>query len=84
VVPDTPVGNPPAGWQVGVACDSTFMTFVEICHELREFCGFKSVPDAGKVTTFKQVFVEYIAMVFEKLVDATEPIPASRQAGVSS
>jgi hypothetical protein len=45
-----------------------------MCRELREFCGFDSVPDAGKISTFKQNFVEYIVMVFEKFVDATEPI----------
>jgi hypothetical protein len=59
---------------IGLACDSTFLSIVEMCRELREFCGFDRVPDAGKVTTFKQTFVEYIVLVFEKFVEATEPI----------
>jgi hypothetical protein len=45
-----------------------------MCRELREFCGFVRVPDAGKITAFKQNFVEYIGMVFAKFVDATEPL----------
>jgi hypothetical protein len=42
--------------------------------ELREFCGFGKVPDASKITRFKQDFVIYIQNVFEKLVEITEPI----------
>jgi hypothetical protein len=42
--------------------------------ELREFCEFESVPDADKFTLFRQNFVDYIAMVFDNFVDATEPI----------
>ena len=59
---------------IGIVEDNIFLFLVRICRELREFCGFVSVPDAGKISTFKQNFVEYIRMVFEKFVDATEPI----------
>ena len=58
----------------GIINDNAFLFLVTICRELREFCGFKSVPDAGKISAFKQTFVEYIGMVFENFVDATEPI----------
>jgi len=58
---------------IGIS-DGTFLFMLAICGELREFCGFDSVPDAGKFTSFRQNFVEYIAMVFENFVDATEPI----------
>jgi len=54
--------------------DATLLFLVKICSELREFCGFESIPDADKFTLFRQNFVEYIAMVFEKFVDVTEPI----------
>jgi len=54
--------------------DATLLFLVKICAELREFCGFESIPDADKFTLFRQNFVEYIAMVFEKFVDVTEPI----------
>ena len=54
--------------------DTTLLFFVKICAELRQFCGFDRIPDAGKFTLFRQNFVDYIAMVFENFVDATEPI----------
>ena len=54
--------------------DKTLLFFVKICAELRQFCGFDSIPDSDKFTLFRQNFVEYIAMVFEKFVAATEPI----------
>jgi len=58
----------------GIVNDTVFLFLVTIFKELREFCGFKSVPDAGKISTFKQTFVDYIGMVFENFVDTTEPI----------
>jgi hypothetical protein len=58
----------------GVVEDNIFLFLLIICRELREFCGFESIPDAGKITSFKQNFVEYIGMVFEEFVEATEPI----------
>ena len=58
----------------GIVNDNIFLFLLIICKELREFCGFKNVPDAGKITAFKQNFVEYIGMVFEEFVEATEPI----------
>ena len=42
--------------------------------ELREFCGFDDVPDASKITRFKQDFVAYIEKIFEILVEVAEPI----------
>ncbi len=41
---------------------------------MREFCGFKKVPYAAKLTRFKQDFLPYIMEVFERLVEQTEPI----------
>ena len=54
--------------------DTTLLFFVKICPELRNYCGFDSIPAADKFTLFRQNFVDYIAMVFENFVDATEPI----------
>jgi len=54
--------------------DTTLLFFVKICSELREFCGFDSIPDTDKFTLFRQNFVDYIVMVFENFVDVTEPI----------
>lgn len=41
---------------------------------MREFCGFKKVPDASKITRFKQDFLSDLQSVFDQLVDLTEPI----------
>ena len=62
---------------IGIEHDSTLLTVLKMSAELREFCGFNDedeVPDASKITRFKQDFVCYIEMVFENLVEVTEPI----------
>jgi len=59
---------------IGIKDDGVFLFILKLCKELRDFCGFESVPDAGKFTSFRQNFVEYIVMVFEKFVDVTEPL----------
>lgn len=59
---------------IGIDKDSTLLTILGMSAELREFCGFDDVPDASKITRFKQDFVHYIEKVFEKLVEVTEPI----------
>ena len=43
-------------------------------YEMRDFCGFAKVPDASKLTRFKQDFCGHLRSVFERLVDLTEPI----------
>jgi len=43
-------------------------------YEMRDFCGFIKVPDASKLTRFKQTFCDHLRTVFERLVDLTEPI----------
>jgi hypothetical protein len=58
----------------GIVNDNIFLFLVRIFRELREFCGFKCIPDASKISAFKQTFVEYIGMVFDNFVDETEPI----------
>ena len=59
---------------LGIEKDSTLLTVLGMSGELREFCGFDEVPDAAKITRFKQDFVNYIEMVFENSVEVTEPI----------
>jgi len=59
---------------LGIIYDSTLLTILTLCKELREFCGFEKVPDASKITRFRQDFVGYIEMMFNKLVALTEPI----------
>lgn len=56
--------------------DSQLLNTLRFSYEMRDYCGFEKVPDASKITRFKQDFCEYIRDVFEHLVDMTEPICA--------
>jgi len=59
---------------LGIEKDSTLLSVLKMSAELREFCGFDDIPDASKITRFKQDFVAYIEKIFENLVEITEPI----------
>ena len=50
------------------------LTFLACSKPLREFCGFTRVPDASKISRFKQDFLDDLQLVFDNLVDVTEPI----------
>ena len=57
-----------------IPSDSLLILLLNICKELRDFCGFKKVPDASKFTHFKQDFEPFLEQIFYQLVDYTEPI----------
>lgn len=57
-----------------IPTDQLLLTFLAYSKPLREFCGFNKVPDASKITRFKQDFLEDLQAVFDNLVDVTEPI----------
>lgn len=57
-----------------IPSDSLLILFLSISRELRPFCGFNKVPDAPLFTRFKQNFLPYIELIFERMVDYTEPI----------
>ena len=57
-----------------IPTDSLLLVFLRYSRYLREFCGFDKVPDASKITRFKQDFLDDIQTVFARLVDLTEPI----------
>ena len=59
---------------LGVPTDSLMLHFLSLSIELREFCGFVKVPDAPMVTRFRQDFIGYLKIMFDRLVDITEPI----------
>ena len=54
--------------------DSQLLNTLRFSYEMRDYCGFDKVPDASKLTRFKQNFCAHIRDVFERLVDLTEPI----------
>ena len=57
-----------------IPTDQLLLTFLHYSKPMRDFCGFTKVPDASKITRFKQDFLSDLNSVFEKLVDLTEPI----------
>lgn len=57
-----------------IPTDSLLLVFLQYSRHLREFCGFTKVPDASEVTRFKQDFLNDLQIVFNRLVDVTEPI----------
>ncbi len=57
-----------------IPTDQLLLTFLSYSKPLREFCGFSKVPDASKITRFKQSFADDLQLVFNNLVDLTEPI----------
>lgn len=57
-----------------IPTDSLLLIFLHYSRHLREFCGFSEVPDASKITRFKQDFLVDLPSVFDNLVDVTEPI----------
>lgn len=54
--------------------DSQLLNTLRFSYEMRDFCGFEEVPDASKLTRFKQTFCNHLRSLFEHLVDITEPI----------
>lgn len=57
-----------------IPTDQFLLTFLHYSKPLRDFCGFTKVPDASKITRFKQDFLEDLQTVFDNLVDITQPI----------
>lgn len=57
-----------------IPTDELLLVFLAYSKPLCEFCGFTKVPDASKITRFKQDFLEDLQVVFDNLADITELI----------
>lgn len=57
-----------------IPTDSLLLIFLKYSKHLREFCGFDKIPDASKITRFKQDFRHDLENFFYHLVDLTEPV----------
>lgn len=67
-----------------IPTDSLLLLFLNYSKHLRDFCGFTKVPDASKITRFKQDFLTDLQSVFDKLVDVSEPICQNIDENLSS
>jgi transposase len=54
--------------------DAQLLNTLRHSKEMRDFCGFAHVPDASKITRFKQNFGIYLQELFDRLVEITDPI----------
>ena len=59
---------------LSIPTDQLLLVFLHYSRPLRDFCGFDKIPDASKITRFKQDFLDDLQSVFDNLVDITEPI----------
>lgn len=59
---------------IGIPTDKLLIFVMKSSRELRDYCGFEKVPDASKLTRFKQDFMPWIERLFDSLVDITEPL----------
>lgn len=59
---------------LGIQTDKLTLIILKLSRELREFCGFETVPDASLLSRFRERFLPYLEAIFEKLVEMTEPI----------
>lgn len=57
-----------------IPTDSLLLVFLHYFKHLKEFCGFTKVPDASKISRFKQDFLPDLQSVFDNFVDITKPI----------
>lgn len=57
-----------------IPTDSLLILFLNLCKEFRDFCGFSKVPDAPLFTRFKLGFEKHIELMFQQMVEYTEPI----------
>ena len=57
-----------------IPTDTLLIIFLKFSKELRDFCEFDVVPDASKFTRFKQDFLPDLQVMFDYMVDLTEPI----------
>ena len=57
-----------------IPTDSLLILLLNLCKELRDFCGFSKVPDAPLFTRFRLGFSDHIELMFQQMVDYTEPI----------
>ena len=59
---------------LSISNDSVLLNILNMCRELRDFCGFHKVPDASIITRFRQDFTHYLKKMFDHMVEVTEPI----------
>ena len=59
---------------LSIADTSLFINILNLSSELRDICGFTTVPNASQFSRFKIKFKKDLKIFFDYLVEVTEPI----------
>ena len=59
---------------LSIADTSLFITILNLSSELRNLCGFTTIPNASQFSRFKITFEKDLETFFHSLVELTEPI----------
>ena len=59
---------------LGISTVASLITVLKCSAELRDFCGFDTVPHASIFSRFRKDYCYCIAKMFDSLVEETEPI----------
>lgn len=59
---------------LGISTDRLLIAILKTSSELRDFCDFDKVPDASQFTRFREKYCDQLKLMFEHMVDITEPI----------
>lgn len=59
---------------LSIPTDSLLLSLLHCCKEFQDFCGFRKIPDASKLSRFREQYKDHLRLMFERLVEQTEPI----------
>jgi len=58
----------------GYVDDTQLLNTLHHSKEMHDFCGLQKVPDATKITHFKQQFTNQLEQLLQRMVELTKPI----------
>jgi hypothetical protein len=59
---------------LGIPKVNLLIDILKLCNDIRDYCGFNSVPDQSQFTRFKQNSETHLEDLFHHLIDLTEPL----------
>ena len=59
---------------LGIPTDSLLLSLLHCCKEFQDFCGFRKIPDASKLSRFREQYKDHLSLMFDRLVERTEPV----------
>ena len=57
-----------------IPAGTLLILLLHLCKGLRNFCGFSKIPDAPLFSRFKPKLTDYLELMFQQMVDYTEPL----------